>query len=199
MTDKILLNEEEYKVNESDLPSLVTYGEHSGGSHYTITMVAQLFLQGSKILFLTAYPMAKDNFLKQVGDDHSNIAFVNSVDDFEKAKNTQCIMLESGNEVLFTEALKVLPDLKDRVILIKNIEKFSMSVFEKSLDLEKIILSGHLDECVAKNEIIKKSFSTTVIFTKTEIDLGIKVPELPKWSGFFTSIDKNGITKIINP
>lgn len=196
MNNKIILNEVEYLVTENDLPCLVTYREKAGGSHLTITIVADLFSTGSKILFLTAFPMAKDNFLKQVGGDNTNIAMVNSVSELEASGDKQVILLESGNESLFLEAVKLLPDLSERVVLVKNIEAFSADIFHACLGFNNIILSGNLDACVAKEEIIKKSFRSIIVFNKTDIPLSIEVPELEKWSGYFLGENAQGIIKI---
>ena len=145
MIDKIILNGEDYQISEGNLPALVTYGEHMGGSHLSITLIAQLFLSGSKILFLTAYPMAKDKFLEQIGPDHSGVAFVNSIEELKQAKDAQVIILDSGNEALFVEVANTLPDLHERVTLVKNMEEFKEEVFEVCLPLEKLLLSGNID------------------------------------------------------
>ena len=63
MADTISLNNEVYHIGEDGLPCLIHYAPKTGGSYFSVAMVADLFLRGSKILFLTAYPMAKDNFL----------------------------------------------------------------------------------------------------------------------------------------
>ncbi|MBP9803067.1 MAG: hypothetical protein KBD14_02045 [Candidatus Pacebacteria bacterium] len=196
MADKILLNNELYHFSESDLPCLITYAPKTGGSHFTVTLVADLFLQGSKILFLTAYPMAKENFLEQVGEDHSKIIFVDSPDDLEKAKDFQVIILESGNENLFLEVSKNLPDLQERVILIKNMEVFSEKVFEVCVNLEKVILSGDIDTTSYKEKIIKKDFKTIIAFSQSEINLPIQIPSLEKYVGYLSSQDKSGLVAI---
>jgi hypothetical protein len=196
MADKILLNSELYNFSEQDLPCLVTYAPKTGGSHFTITMVVDLFLQGSKVLFLTAYPMAKENFLEQIGEDHSKIVFLNSIDDLEKAKDFQVIILESGNENLFLEVVKVLPDLKDRVVLIKNMEVFSEKVFDICTNLEKVILSGDIDTTFDKERISKKDFQTIIAFSKPEINLPIEIPTLEKYVGYLSSKDIKGLVNI---
>jgi hypothetical protein len=195
--NKITLNNEDYNVTEKELPYLVVYGRQSGGSHFTLTLVKDLFLSGSKILFLTAFHMAKDSFLEQVGTDHSQISFVTNTDELKNAQNSQCIIIESGNENLFIESIKILPDINERVVLVKNIEAFSMPIFDHSLNLNKIIISGDIDNCVAKDEIIKKSFETIVAFNKTETVLPIEVPVLEKWSGYLSSQSKKGIIKVL--
>lgn len=196
MADKIFLNKQILNFSEDDLPCLITYVDKTGGSHFSITLVVDLFLQGSKILFLTAYPMAKDNFLQQVGKDHSKIAFITSVEELKEAKDFQVIILESGNETLFHEAVKMLPDLEERVILVKNMEVFSKVVFDACLNMEKVILSGNIDTCVDKEKISKKDFKTIIAFSKPEIPLPIEVPVLEKYTGFLLSGKKIGIVAV---
>ncbi len=194
--NQILLNGKEYRVKENDLPYLVIYGDKSGGSHFTITLIKDLFLSGSKILFFTAFPMAKDNFLEQVGSHHSTIAFANSNEDLKNYKDSQVIILDSGNEDLFIEAIKYLKDIKDRIILVKNIEAFSKKVFDSCLNFNKIILSGHIDTCASKNGILKKHYKSIVVFTKPQIPLPIQIPELEKWTGYLSNEGYKGMIKV---
>jgi len=194
--NKIILNNELYQVKEKDLPFLIIYGEKSGGSHFTITLVVDLFLSGSKILFFTAFSMAKDNFLEQIGSDHSKVAFINSVEDIKNYKDNQVLILESGNENLFIEAISILQDLNERVVLVKNIEAFSRDIFNNCLDLKNVVLSGNIDICIAKEQILKKSFKSIVVFTKPEISLPIEVPILEKWTGYLSGQDNMGVIKV---
>jgi hypothetical protein len=194
--NKILLNNEDYKVTEQDLPYLVIYGDKSGGSHFTVTLMADLFRSGSKILFFTAFPMAKDNFLEQVGGSNSKIAFVNSAEELESYKDSEAIILNSGDEDLFVEALKSLSGINERVVLVKNIEAFSAKVFDSCLNLEKVVLSGHIDACVAKDKIMEKKYNSMVVFTKPEITLQIGVPELEKWTAYLSTQSKTGIIRV---
>lgn len=193
MAEKVILNGEPYTMTEKDLPCLITYGEHMGGSHFSIALVSNLFLSDSKILFLTAHPMARENFLEQVGIDHSGIAFIDSISDLRKSLNTQAIVLKSGDEALFLEAVKMIPDLQQRVVLIKNMEVFSEAVFNTILNLEKIILSGDIDACISKEEIVKKNFKTKIAFNQPETDIGISVPILEKYTGFLAGVSGEGV------
>lgn len=68
MADKILLKNKEFHFSENELPCLVTYREKSGGSHFTVSLVADLFF--------TAYPMAMDNFLAQIAGNESKVIYV---------------------------------------------------------------------------------------------------------------------------
>lgn len=195
MTNQILLNNEVYYPEENELPYLITYGKKAGGSHFSVTLISDLFLHGSKILFLTAYPMAKDNFLEQIKGSESKVSYVTHVSQLNT--NAQAIILESGNEKLYLEAFQGLKDLQDRVVLIKNMEVFSNLVINLSLKLQKVVLSGDIDSCSTKKLILKKRFKTFVVFTKPDVALFTKIPNLEKYSGYLFSDAKNGIVKII--
>jgi hypothetical protein len=196
MPEQVLLNNQPYQIQDSDLPCLITYAHKAGGSHFSVTLVADLFSRGTKILFLTAYPMAKDNFLKQVGEDHSRIAFVNNPEELVAAQTAQAIILESGNEQLFLEAAQNLTDFQERVIFIKNIEVFSEKVFDLCLPLQRIILSGTLDECKNPQKIADKKFQTIIAFSRSETPLPIEVPELAKYAGYLKTPTQSGVVSI---
>ena len=140
--------------------------------------------------------MAKENFLEQVGGLSSKIACVSSVSELENSKDAQVIILESGNEGLFLESLQILSDMHERVVLIKNIEVFSEPVFTVSLPFEQIILSGNIDECIAKESILQKTYKTMITFNQPQIQLPFVVPQLEKYTGYLSSRDMSGIITI---
>lgn len=193
MADKILLDNKNLKIEEKDLPCLITYGEKVGGSHFTISMVANLFLKGSKIIFLTAYPMAKDNFLKQIKGKESKINYITNENQLDAS--AQAIILESSNEKLFWKVVKRIDDLRKHVVLIKNMEMFSNKILDFCLKLQKIIISGNIDKCSNK-QIREKKFKTTIIFTKPEIKLPFNIPSLKKYTGYLWSKNKEGYVTV---
>lgn len=197
MIDQIILNDTVRDLDENILPCLINYEEKSGGSHYSVTLVANLFKQGFKILFFTAYPMAKENFIEQVGLDEDKIAFVLNQQDLSANSNKQCLILESGNQELLDFTLNNLPDINERVILIKNIEKFEDKIISQVLSFDKIILSGHLDECSLKESIIQKEYKNIVLFNNPKVKLSVLAPDLEKYSAYFWTKEEEGITKII--
>lgn len=194
MADQILLNNEVYHIGEDGPPCLIHYAPKTGGSHFSVAMVADLFLSGSKILFLTAYPMAKDNFLQQIKGKESKTAFI--TDESQLNSDAQAIILESGNEKLFLKAVEKLDDLNERVVLVKNMEVFSDAVFDSCLKLQKIILSGNLDECSMKKQISDKQYKTIVLFSKPETPLKVEPPELGKDKGYLWSDGKEGLVSV---
>lgn len=194
MTDQILLNNKVYHITEDGLPCLIHYTPKAGGSHFTVTMVVDLFLRGSKIVFFTAYPMAKDNFLQQIKGMESKTAYITNESQINT--NAQAIILESGNEKLFLRAMKKITDINERVVLIKNMEVFSDAVFYSCLDMQKIILSGDIDKCSAKKQISEKYYKTIVLFSEPETSLKIEPPALEKYTGYLWSNDNGGLVRI---
>lgn len=140
--------------------------------------------------------MAKDDFLKQVGLDNPEVSLVNSLEELGVNKNKKVLILDSGNGNLFIEVAKALEDLKDRVVLVKNMEVFKSEVIDICIGLDKIILSGDIDACLNKDQILNKKFETTVIFTKPATSLSIELPSLEKWSGYLSSDNNSGIVKV---
>lgn len=195
MADQILLNNEVYHPAEKDLPCLITYGEKVGGSHFSITLAADLCLSGSKILFFSAYPMAKDNFIQQLKGAKPKISIVTDEDQIKTG--SQAIIIESGNEKLLMAAIQRIGDLPERILFIKNIEAMSNDVVDTCLTFDKVILSGNLDKCAHKEAISKKQFNSIIVFTKPETTLPIDPPELEKYTGYLWSTDRSGLVKIL--
>lgn len=196
MAYKILLNKEEFHFNEDCLPCLVHYKEKMGGSQFTVTLVADLFLRGSKILFLTAYPYAKDNFFEQTKGTESKIFLAEKKEDLVGAEKHQAIILKSGDGDLFMEALQTLEDINDRVVLVKNFEVFEKNILDSSMLLKKIILSGDIDKSMAKKEICDKLYKTTILFSNPETALPFKAPELSKYTGYLKTANKEGLVQL---
>ncbi len=194
MTDKILLNNQIYNISEDKLPCLIIYAENVGGSYFSVTMAADLFLRGKKILFLSAYPMAKDNFLEQVKGNEDKISYITNINQLKS--DSQGIIVESGNGNLFLDIVKKLDDIQERVIFIKNIEVFNVVVFNSYLQLRNIILSGDIDRCSFKEKINEKEFKTIIVFAKPKIKLPIIVPELDRYVGYLKSELEEGLVRI---
>ncbi|MCE9517380.1 hypothetical protein K8Q96_00035, partial [Candidatus Nomurabacteria bacterium] len=68
--------------------------------------------------------------------------------------------------------------------------------FNICLGKEKVILSGHLDECSDKERISHKIYKTIIAFTKPETSLPIEVPVLEKYTGYMVGNNKSGIVQI---
>lgn len=182
MKNDILLNNARFIMSESDLPCLIPYADKTGGSHFSVSLMKDFFRSGSKILFFTAYPSARENFMEQIAGEESKVAYI--IDTQDLTTEAQVIIPESWNEALFVEVCKTLPDISERVVLVKNIETFGQEVFDVCLPLQKIILSGNIDTCIAKEQIVAHPFASVVMFAQPQIDVPYTAPTLQKWQAY---------------
>ncbi len=184
-------------MKEVDLPCLISYGEKMGGSHLSIALVVDIFKSGSKILFLTAYSMAKDDFLDDVDIKNSEVVFVNSINDLNDSKNKQAIIFDSGNSELFLNSIKLIPDLKDRVVFIKNIETFDKNIVDVCLSLEKVIISGDVKNSKYNKEILERNYKTVINFNQTIGISSLEVSSLEKYTAYFSNEETKGIIRVL--
>jgi hypothetical protein len=126
----------------------------------------------------------------------SKIFFVEKKEELVDAQNYQAIILKSGDGDLYLEALKTLPDLSERAVLLKNFEIFDQNILDSSIKLKKIILSGDVDESIAKKQISDKLYNTTILFSNPETSLSLKSPDLEKYVGYFKTSDKEGLVRL---
>lgn len=194
MANRILLNNNEFHINRSDLPCLITYREKSGGSQLSISLIADMFLRGEKILFITAFPPGKENFLAQIKGSEEKTSYITSIDQLDAS--VQAIILESGNGKLLLGAINTLPDIDNRIIFIKNIETFENDVFKTILGNKKMILSGDIDACVDKELITNNNFASIIAFSQPETPIPAVVPPLEKYVGFFHCRNKEGLIRV---
>lgn len=61
---------------------------------------------------------------------------------------------------------------------------------------QKIILSGDIDKCQAKEQIMSKPYKTIIAFTKPQTPLPFKLPTLDKYTGYLWQSDKEVIIKV---
>jgi hypothetical protein len=184
MVRKLLLNNRELKFKEKDLPCLIHGLPHAGSSLFTISLIADLYTQGEKILFLSGYPMAREEFSTQTSyKDEPDIA------------DRRVIFVSREDKDLFIKLANGLPDIKERIVLIKNIDLFGEEVFTPVKDLGKLVLSGNIDECSWRESIAKIDFRTKIFFSGSN-SLKIETPKLNKYEGFFQGKNAEGTVKI---
>ena len=179
---RILVNNKVANFTHEDFPMLIS-GEafvQSGASFFGVSLMTELFKKGEKIVLFTALPQAKDLFRKQI----------------EGALNENAIIIESGDEDLFIKKLNLIEDLDERIILFKNIEEYSINLFNKLKDKKLVIFSGDLDKCEFNDELVKKDFKTKIFFTyPKKIQIENKI-DLPRYRGFIISDNYNGLVEI---
>ena len=141
--------------------------------------------------------MATDNFMKQAEDSGLSIARMESESDLVGNEEAQAIIIESGNEELFLKIAKSLNDIQQRVVFVKNMEALKENTVRKCLEFENVILSGDIDKCDLKDDILKKSYNTTVVFDQPQVEMSFKVPELEKYTGYLWGKDVEGVVRIV--
>jgi len=196
MSYKIFLNDAVFAMTAKDAPCLITYRDNSGGSQLSISLVADMFLRGEKILFITAFPPGKENFFEQVKGNEEKIFYLEKIEDLNP--QARAIVLASGNEKLLWECLEKLSDVNERMIFIKNIETFSVELFKKLRGRKNIILSGDIDRCADKELIADSGFATIIAFSQPETPLPIAVPKLQKYSAFLHGRDRDGVMRLLS-
>jgi hypothetical protein len=173
---KIFVDKKEFQFTGDNLPMLIHGEDHAGASFYTISLIANLFLQGSKILVLCGYSMAEEQFRKQVGDFRGEVAFYtkDQISDFLKAVSS-------------------LRDIDERIVLLKNVELFDGETANFVSEKKKYIISGDFNKCAFREKVLEKLFATKIFFSPLS---EVEIPYLNKYEGFFISNFLNGITKV---
>ncbi len=162
------------------LPLLVHGEEGSGASLYTICLAAKWFLQKHKILFLCGYPMAQEQFAKQLEE--------RTIDRRHASFYTQ----EQARE--FATAIAAEPPSSQTIIVVKNVELFSEDLIKLVLERKNLIISGDVNAAPSRNSLLVKPFSTTVLFSS----LGeTPMPPLQRYQGLVTSGTYRGVTSIM--
>lgn len=188
MNKKIFLNSQEFHFKETNLPLLIQGEELAGASFSTVSAVADLFSQGSKMVFLSGYPMARETFLEQTEMKNSFIIADDTTDLLDALKNKVIFLLKEYVEV-FIRLVEELPDINERVILIKNIDLFPENVFTAVKEKSKVIYSGDVTKTSFKDALLKLPFKTKVFYSPLE---GESIPSLEKYQGYLKSQTQTG-------
>lgn len=139
-----------------------------------MVLIENLAIQGSKALILTGYPQAKEQFLKEAKKIAKNTIVVINENELKKNKDKQVIIINSGDEKLCLTAIKMLDDINERIIFIKNIDIFHKRLLNNCLKYDKLILSGEIDPCVAKEDILKKKYNSILLFSQPKMKFPYK-------------------------
>lgn len=168
---RIIMDDKEVaQLVPDSLPILIHGVEGSGASMYTIALAAQWFKQGYKILFLCGYPMAEEEFTRLVGKHASAVFYTkDNVENFKK-------------EVVDS----------DTIVIVKNIELFGADIVN-SVTTKCLIVSGNLNKCSFKEELLTLTFVSEVYFSGLDDK---SFPELKKYEGLVISGELKGITKL---
>ncbi|MCX6757520.1 MAG: hypothetical protein NTZ44_01390 [Candidatus Nomurabacteria bacterium] len=195
MSNKITLDNKDLEFNESFLPCLVIGADKSGASYFSVTLAGKLIQQGSKVIYFTAFPMAKEELLNQIGNERT-FDVLNEID-IANIPEDKSIIVQSGNKDLWTKVIQGIKNINEYIIFVKNIEEYDNSIFEIIGENKKILLSGDLDNCIYKENLVQKEWVSKIIFTVPKIDLNINIPNLEKYESYLDSKDIKGVLRLV--
>jgi len=179
---KITINEQEVVFGKEDFPMFINGKAfvQSGASFFSVSLMTKLFEQGEKIVFFTGFDPAKELFRQQL----------------DGRMNENIILIPTGDEEAFIKGLDEIKDLDERIILFKNIEEYSIKLFDKLKDHKYVIFSGDIDKCTFGDKLANKDFKTKIFFSYPDkIEIEGKI-ELPKYKGLIISQKYNGIISL---
>ena len=175
----VLLNNKKINFSPSDLPILISGKEKTGSSFFTVCLLANLLKDGHKVILFSAHSAAKEEFRNQI-----------------KTNSENAMIIYSEDENDFINIIKNIPDLSERVVLIKNIDAYSQKLLEAIKNLKLIIFSGDLDNCQFADELLKNKIGTKIFFSYSKKDPIEGLESLPKYSGKIISKKYSGTIKL---
>ncbi|MCX6823930.1 MAG: hypothetical protein NT085_02290 [candidate division SR1 bacterium] len=189
------VGDKKHHFDEHDLPTLIHYKAKEGGSHYSMSLIANLVLQGSKALIFTGYPQAKEQFYTDTQAIAEHIVVVHTLAELKKNIDKQVIIIHDADEKLCLAAIKNLPNINERIIFIKNIDILHKQLLTSCLKYTKLILSGDLDACVAKANVSKKKYTSMILFSQPKTTLPHTFVPLEQYTGYIWSKNKESYVK----
>ncbi|MDD3939669.1 MAG: hypothetical protein PHF49_03410 [Patescibacteria group bacterium] len=175
----ILLDDKKIDFSLNDLPILISGAEKTGSSLFTICLLTNLVKSGHKVILFSAHLAAKEEFRNQVGSGAD-----------------KALIIESESEDVFIEIIKTIPDLSERVVLIKNIDSYTQKLFNVVKDLKFVIFSGDLDKCQFADDLMNLNFESKIFFSFSEKCPVEELKELPKYFGKIIGEKYNGVIKL---
>jgi hypothetical protein len=181
----ITLDNKPFVFDESFLPCIITGAEGSGASNFSIALVASLINRQIKVIFFTAFPMAKENLFAQIGKD--NVQLINGKNDLHSISEDSSLVVKSGDVSLLKQLVSEINNIEEYILFIKNIEEYDDGVLAKFCEFNKIILSGSIDECSYKDQLTKMNWGSKVEFN---------APQLLKYEAYLESKYLNGVLRL---
>lgn len=192
---QITLNNESFIFDESYLPCIITWAEKSWASYFSICLVANLIQQWSKVIFFTAFPMAKEELYKQIWTDKT--FEINSDSDLSKIPNDKSIIIQSWNLNLRKKTIQNIENNSDYIIFVKNIEEYDTDIWQLIWENSKIILSWDIDKCKSKDVLLNFSRQSKIIFTEIQNNSERTIPQLNKYESYLLNDKIKWIIKLL--
>lgn len=191
----ILFEGKALSFGRGDLPLIIHGEDGNGASLFSISVMANLYNLGTKLLFISGYPMARDELKEQIGSTIDAILIESEVD-LAKAHTKRVIFVPAGKQELFIRLLNELPDIAERIIYFKNYDLFDASVFDAVRKYPACVMQGDLNKVPNLANYIGTNWATKIYFSQPPELFDDKVPQLPKYNGFLRQDSKSGTVSL---
>jgi hypothetical protein len=159
--------------DKKDLPILIHGKEGRGASFFSIKLVSGFVKKNNPLIFWSAYPMAKQEFKKELND---NVP-------------PNVIIIENENPA---ELNKILLEIDvGQTLFVKNFEVIPSEIRKMLLKRKLLVIAGDLEKALTRDEVLK--FPIRIFFSPY---LGIKIPNLKKYQGYIFSNNENGFVSL---
>lgn len=181
---------------KSDLPMLIHGKDVYGASLFSVSVMADLYAQGTNIVFLCGYHMARYEFDLQTQSRQDSVVASEGFNPGE-IEGKRVIFIPSDQPELLVQVLGSLSKPDERVIFFKNFDLFDESVFSTVENLSNVVMMGDIDKCTYKSKLVSKSWETQIFFSVPQTEMQMKIPHPEKYKGYMKSNSKNGIVSLI--
>lgn len=194
MNKAILLDGYPFDFHTWLLPCLVTGASRSGASYFSVSLIAKLIKQWLKVIFFSAYPMARDELLQQIWPGFCYE--VVDAEDIVSMPRDRSILIQSGNFPLWEYVMDQIHHLNDYIVFVKNFEKYDITLLASLTQQVFFILSGNIDDCTFKTTLASMSWWSLIVFTPPLINLSITIDILGPYQGYLHSETQKGIIQL---
>lgn len=175
----LLLNHEEFHLTPQDLPCMIHGTGKSGASFFTMNVVLDLIDQGHKVIFYSAFHMARDFLTENVAEEKYEV--VESRDQLSSTK--QLLIPLSGEKELFIDLLLEKRN-SEYIIIVKNVEELSREMVREILKHKNVIVSGGCGDKKFSNLIVDHSYASRIFFSDLHEFLPNEKIELDTYEGY---------------
>lgn len=194
---KFYLDKKPMEFGADQLPMLISGKDKSGASFFSVSVVSRLFLAGEKILFFSLHQPAVDRFKEQCVEKSEQILYLKDFGDLDDASKYPAVVVKSGDSHMCIETITELQDIEKRVIFVKNFENtLTRELLSLLISNKRVIIAGDIDRSQFAKDLAQKHYSTTVVFSKPDIDLGVSVPKLSRYCGYLVNAKEKGIVSL---
>ncbi len=188
VSDKILIDNKKFIPKIGLLPCAIHGAPRVGASLFSVVFCAKLIEQNHKLIFISAYPMARPELLKRLG--RKKFIIINRAEDIKKI-NQQSVIIYSGiNSQIVKKIIQQAKINSRSVICLKNLEEYSPAVLKSLAQHKNVVFSGDFSKI--KQEEVFFSAKTKIFFSEYDYS----IPELKKYEGYMIGKNMKGKIKL---